>query len=139
MHFHDFSSGDSRNEDLTEELEEAAANLDVQPRGASQPLAAAKDLVEPFDGPILDVSFDFFKRLQSSKRRIMNAREMERISTTNENPAKRQNTRPAGVPSRRSASRNLQEEFQAPDLSFLQNLSSRSDGFTTSSSSGMSS
>ena len=93
--------------------------------------------MEPFDGPVLDVGFDFFKRLQGSKRRILNAREMERMSTINENPPKRQNTRPSVGGARRNSARNLQDDFQAPDLSFLQNLSSRSDGFNTSSSSGI--
>ena len=120
---------------MTEELEEASTNLDVLPRGAAQPLAAAKDMIEPFNGPTLDSSFDVFKKLQGIRRRIMNAREMERMSTIAENPPKKQNTRAAGSSSRRNCSRNLQEEFQSPDLSFLQNLGARSDGFNTSSSS----
>ena len=123
-------------DDLTEELEEAATNLDVLPRGVTQPLAAAKDMIEQFEGPTLDAGFDFFKKIQNVRRRIMSAREMERLNSVPENPSKRQNTRPSGSTSRRNSARNLQEEFQAPDLSFLQNLASRSDGFNTSSSSG---
>ena len=128
-------SDDARSDDLTEELEEASTNLEVLPRGAAQALASAKELIEPFEGPSLDANFDFFKKLQGVKRRIMNAREMERLSAVSENPPKRQNVRTAGGVVRRSSSRSLQGEFQSPDLSFLQNLTSRSDGFNTSSSS----
>ena len=110
--------------------------MEVLPRGVTQPLAAAKDLTEPFNGPVLDSGFDLFKKLQGSKRRILNAREMERINMgIGENPPKKQNTRSSSAITRRNSSRSLHAEFQAPDLSFLQNLASRSDGFNTSSSS----
>ena len=131
-----YFSADSRRDDLTEELEESSTNLDVLPKGVTQPVAAPKDLIDPFDGPTLDVGFDFFKKLQGVRRRILNTREMERMGSVTENPPKRQNIRTAGGAMRRNSSRNLQADFLSPDLSFLQNLASRSDGFNTSSSSG---
>ena len=106
------------------------------PRGVTQPIASAKDMVEPIGGPSLDFSFDLLKRLQSSRRRILGAREIEQLTTQNDNPPKRQNTRSGGSSSRRNSARCLQGDFQTPDLSFLRNLASRSDGFNTSSSSG---
>ena len=128
-------SGEFSTEDLTEDLEEAASNLDVLPRGVTQPIAPAKDMVDPIGGPNLDAGFDLMKRIQSSRRRILGAREYERTGTRQDNPPKRQNTR-SGLTSRRGSARNLQADFQSPDLSFLQNLASRSDGFNSSSSSG---
>ena len=121
---------------MTEDLEEASTNLDVLPRGVSQPIASAKDMVEPIGGPTLDAGFDLMKRIQSSRRRILGAREIEHMGSRTDNPPKRQNTR-SGISSRRGSARNLQADFQSPDLSFLQNLASRSDGFNSSSSSGL--
>ena len=119
---------------MTEELEDAASNLEVLPRGSLQALAAARDLCEPASGLTLDTGFDLLKNLQGSKRRLITAKEMERASSIVENPPKRSNIRRS---TGRRSSRNLQGEFQSPDLSFLQSLSSRSDGqSSTPTSSG---
>ena len=80
-------------------------------------MAAARDLCNPIEGPNLDDSFDLHKSLQNAKRRVLNARQLERSSVVEPVPTKRPNLR-----SSRRSSRNLTSELSGPDFSFIREL-----------------